>query len=162
MGYYAGVRGTITLKPEFVGVVREATEEWGWINTGHAVLDAYENEFTALPFTPLTPLGTDLNGKDWSDDGVIEGYKLYNIQDDRKWSFCSGCKNTDSAKHFLGVILPYIAESVEYLEYYFECDDYSKLYDLADGVVVEVRSEHTFYGDPSKYRGTDKEGVGCE
>lgn len=153
MGMYAGVRGVVTLKPDFVGVVQEACSDWGWETTGHALLDDYEQRAVGLPFAPLTPLGTDTHGLAWDTDGLIPTHLLTPNEETREWAFMASCKNTDSSLYFIHTILPYIAESSSYLEYYTEEQDYSKLYCLKDGVIMLEKANHTYYGDKSVYPG---------
>jgi hypothetical protein len=159
MGMYTGLRAKIIVKEEFREMVDEINNGGDWSDyvDQFPFLINYSKQDRA-EFIPRGSLAympdewenvpIDSNGKkDWRSATATDGFERNIDVETGYWTFQCSLKNyNDEIQQFFEEILPFIAEEVIHLEYYYEEWARSTFYELSEGKIVASDKEGILYG----------------
>ena len=135
MGDYTHLRMKATVKKEFIDIFGEIALDGEWSNSSDEIF----KEFGRYPRNFMIPCGmSEYIVDSWIDNSGVakDGFgRSYNYSTGY-WTFLCSLKNqADTIEKFFEIV-PYFIENIECAESLFEYDEYSKIYELKNGVIT--------------------------
>lgn len=144
MGDYTGLRFKGILKKKFREDFEIIALEGEW--SEH--VDTVIQKFSEVERSFLIPCGvSSYFPNEWIDknDKATDGFETSYNKETGYWIFQCSLKNYKNTIQEFFSILPYFIEKIEYLEYYYEEDDFSKQYSLIDGKIKLINDKFKKY-----------------
>lgn len=150
LGMYTGIRFKGYVKPEFRGGFEKIAFEGKWEKHRDPILRdfGYEDRSDRIPCGMLAYMP-----EEWVEwIGNYEGQEIhdgFHRQYDPKtgyWAFACSLKNYFGTIDAWIGILPHFIEKIDHLEVLYEEWEYSKQYDIVDGVTTMINDKFIKYG----------------
>lgn len=139
MGMYTGLRFKGVVKKEFRNNFGSIALNGDWKNSPYWEFSNFGNLFRSS-FIPCGMLC--YMPEEWDKPNEF-GIK-YN-KNTGYWTFQCSLKNYEHEIEKFFDLVPYFIESVEVAEYFYEEDEWSQLYGLVDGKMVEINNKYIKY-----------------
>lgn len=131
MGMYTGLRCKVKIKEEYREDIQSVMDK-SWEECKHKELKMFSKDRRSsfIPYGSLCYMPDE-----WDYDSR---FSLYFDVYTGEWNFQCSLKNYDSTIEIFMKLLELIASDVYYLETYYEEDEYSHLYEMKDGKIIDT------------------------
>lgn len=130
MGMYTGLKCKVKIKEEYREDIQSVMDSTEWYLCKHKEL----KDFSKVSRSLMIPFGASCYMPDEWEDNNFDFY----FNDDGIWNFQCALKNYDSTIEIFIKLLELIASEVYHLETFYEEDEYSHLYEMKDGKIIDT------------------------
>lgn len=142
MGMYTGLRVKVTVKEEYRLMIQDINDEASW--SDYVVDFPFIKDYAEQARAEFIPRGMLSYMPDCWEEGTFpnqvatDGFDRDIDLQTGKWTFQCSLKNYNSEiEQFLNEVLPNIISEAEHIEYFYEDYKVSRMFDFADGKIIE-------------------------
>lgn len=143
MGMYTGLRVKVTVKKDYRDMIEAIHNGDSWCDYAEEFpfLANYAKQGRAefIPNGVLSYMPDNWEEGEFPRQKATDGFGTKIDLATGKWSFQCSLKNyNDEIEQFFEEVLPHLLESSEHIEYFYEEWEESKMYEFANGNIVQL------------------------
>jgi hypothetical protein len=141
MGMYTGLRVKVIVKEEYRQMIKEINEgaKWSDFSTQYPFLLDYAKQSRAefIPRGSLSYMPNHWETGEFPNHKATDGFERNIDMRSGLWTFQCSLKNYEGEiEQFLSEVLPHIISEAKHIEYRYEEDDESTMYEFSEGKIT--------------------------